>query len=189
MAIELNLSLKDDDARVQRMGAILGVEGEELPMRLAALAGAALTEYMLAFTGERAPSTIRDQRELRLRLLYEHFPAGEPTELQLARLFQMTPPQVGTLIAGTRARYGDEVGARMRAEAIGFLRGGTPINEDTLRIRVDDSMGRYLKDLVAQTSAPPVEKRRDASRTYDLGRDTIEALCGQLGIDPTEVLP
>jgi hypothetical protein len=61
------------------------------------------------------------------------------------------------------------------------------VDEDTVRIRVPDSLARYMKELVARTTAPPLDKRRDASQTYDLTRSTVTALCEQLGEDPQVV--
>ena len=59
--------------------------------------------------------------------------------------------------------------------------------EDTVRIRVPDSLARYLRDLVSRTAAPPLDKRRDASQTYDLTRSTVSALCRELGVEQTVV--
>jgi hypothetical protein len=184
----LQVELGLDEAQLARIGAVFGVEGSALDAQLASLAAAALEEYALAFSGTRNPSTIREQRELRLCLLYEHLPAGEPTDEQVSLLFQMTPSQVSTLVAGTRARFEVELAARLRAAAIKALtEGAEPVDEDTIRIVVPDSLARYLRDLVAQTAAAPILKRPDASRTYDIGRNTLAALCARLGIDPTAV--
>jgi DNA-directed RNA polymerase sigma subunit (sigma70/sigma32) len=174
------VSVSDEDK--ERLAAIFGVPAGEVDAKLAALGDAALEEYVLAFTGRRAPSTIREQRELRLQLLYKHLPPGEPTDRQIARLFQMTRSQVGNLIAGARARFETELGARTRDEAIDAVTNATRVDENTIRIVVSDSLARYLKELVDDTSAPPMEKRRDASRTYDLGRSTVSALADRLGI-------
>jgi len=184
--VQLDVNFDEAGPDEQRVAEIFGVSGDDAKARMEALAAAALEEYTLAFSGVRAPSTIKELRELRLRLLYKHLPAGEPTDEQIAQLFQMTPAQVGTLVAGTRARYRDDVGARMRELAIAAMKKSVKLDDDgTRRLRnVSDSLGRLLKELVAQTSAPPVEKRRDASRTYDLGPDTVNAICAQLGIDP-----
>jgi hypothetical protein len=187
MTLELKISYDESAESAKRLAAILGVEGSDLSARLEQVAGAALEEYELAFSGVRAPSTVRELRELRLRLLYEHLPEGEPTDDQIAELFQMTRPQVGTLIAGTRARFGPQLDQRLRHAAIGALQGASNVDDDTARIVVPDSLARYVRDLVAQTSAPPPDKRRDASRTYDLGRDTVRALCRKLGIEPSSV--
>jgi ethanolamine ammonia-lyase small subunit len=177
-----------DAAQRKRLETIFGTEGPDLEEKLTSLAEAAVEEYALAFTGTRAPSTIRELRELRLQLLYKHFPAGEPTDDQVARLFQMTPAQVATLIAGTRARFEAELGSRLRSEAITTLTTkATRVDENTIRIVVSDSLARYLKDLVAQTSAPPIERRKDASRTYDVGRATVRALCRRLGLELDQV--
>jgi hypothetical protein len=184
MAATITIDPGLDDAQLSRLAEIFGRQDADLDALLGLLAAAALEEYALAFTGERAPGTIREVRELRLRLLYGHLPVGEPTDEQIGRLFQMTPSQVSTLIAGTRARFDVDLGDRLRAAAIEALRTSEHVDEDTVRIVVPDSLARYLRDLVAQTSAPPLERRKDASRTYDLGRTTVVALSRQLGIDP-----
>ena len=107
-----------DAGQVARIASVLAVEGEQLDAQLACIAAAALEEYVLAVSGTRNPSTIREQRELRLRLLYKHLPAGQPTDEQVGLIFQMTQAQVSTLIAGTRARFEVEVAARLRTAAI-----------------------------------------------------------------------
>lgn len=183
-ATAVTVALDLTAAQQARLEGVLGDLGEKLPP----VAAAALEEYVLAFTGERSPSTLREQRELRLRLLYDHLPAGEPTDEQVGLLFQLTPAQVSTLIAGTRARFGEDLTPRLRAAAIAALQQqAEQVDDDTIRIVVPDSLARYLRELVAQTSAPPPERRKDASRTYDLGRTTVVALCKQLGIDPKAV--
>jgi len=177
-----------DGATVARLREIFGASEEALPDLLAQLATAALSEYALAFTGTRNPSAMRELRELRLRLLFDHLPDGLPTDEQIERLFQMTPTQVSTLIAGTRARFDHEVGERLkRAAIVALTEHADRAGDDAIRLVVSDSLARYLRDLVARTSAMPMEKRKDASRTYDVGRDTVEALCGELGIAPSSV--
>jgi hypothetical protein len=175
------------EAQLARLRAIFGQPDTDFDDTLARLAAAALAEYALAFTGQRAPATMRELRELRLSLLYGFLPPGRPTDEQIGALFQLTPSQVGTLIAGARARFAAEMDARLRATAAAALRDATKVDEDTVRIRVPDSLARYLKDLVARTAAPPMDKRRDASQTYDLSRSTITALSGELGEDPAAV--
>jgi hypothetical protein len=186
--MELKLVLDEDSPDAKRVAAIFGVAGDELRKRLEALASAAFEEHMLAYTGTRSPSTMRELRELRLRLLFEHLPAGEPTDTQIAQLFQMTPSQAGTLIAGTRARFGVELGDRLRKAAVDVLTAqAKKVDDNTIRVVVDDSLARYMKDLVNQTNAPPFEKSREAARTYEPKRGTIRALCTQLGIEPKQV--
>lgn len=175
------------EAQLARLRAIFGQDGAEFDATLAQLAAAALTEYALAFTGTRSPASVREQRELRLSLLYGFLPPGKPTDEQIGALFQLTPTQVGTLIAGARARFAAQMDERLRAAAVAVLRDATKVDEDTVRIRVPDSLARYLRDLVARTAAPPLDKRRDASQTYDLSRSTITALSAQLGEDPAAV--
>lgn len=165
-------------AEVERLREIVGEDA------LAGLASAALAEYALAFTGVRSPSTIRELRELRLRLLFEHLPPGRPTDDEIAALFQLTPAQTATLIAGARARFPQELGGRLRDAAVEVLRSARPVDEDVVRIRAPDSLARYLKELVSRTAAPPLDKRRDASQTYDLTRSTVEALYRELGVEP-----
>jgi hypothetical protein len=182
--MELRIPVALEAAQLERLRTVLG---EDLERRLGELASAALTEYALAFSGVRAPSTMRELRELRLRLLFEHMSGGHPTDEEIAGLFQTTPSQTATLIAGTRARFPQELGGRLRDAAVAVLAEARPVDEDTVRIRAPDSLGRYLKDLVARTAAPPLDKRRDASQTYDLTRSTVEALCRQLGVEADTV--
>lgn len=183
---DIQISFDDGATSAQRIAAIFSVEGEELKERMGQLAAAALEEYELAL-GERFPSTIKEQRELRLRLLYKHLPGELPTDEQIAQLFQMTRAQVGTLIAGTRARFGPELERRLRDAAKAALKGATESDSDTARIVAAESLRRYMSDLVSETEAPPLEKVRTASRTYDVPRDTIRALCRKLGQSPTLV--
>ncbi len=171
------MDVSADPAQLERLREIVGEDA------LAGVAAAALTEYALAFSGARAPSTMKEQRELRLRLLFEHMPDGRPTDTEVAALFHMTPTQAATLIAGTRARFPRELGGRLREAAIAALEGARPVDDDIVRLRAPDSLARYLKELVARTAAPPLDKRRDASQTYDLTRSTVEALYRELGVE------
>jgi hypothetical protein len=185
----VEITFEESDERVARLKEIFGeVEDGGLKERMQALAVAAMEEYELAFSGSRFPSTMRDLRELRLRLLYEHLPEGEPTDEQVAELFQMTRTQAATLIAGVRARFGHEVEKRIKAEATKALSKATKVNDDTVSIFARDSLARYLSDLIAETHAAPLDKRRDASQTYYLGRTTIEVICSELGVEPKQTV-
>ncbi len=179
--------------RLARLAEIFGDDGTPLQEnalkdRLAQLQAAAFEEYELALSGSRIPSTIKELRELRLSLLYEHLPDGLPTDDQIGEFFQMTRTQVGTLIAGTRARFGPEVEKRVKREAKATLEDATKVDDNTVGIFAADSLAGYLSDLIAQTHAPPLDKRRDASQTYYLGRTTIKELCKRLGIDPAQTV-
>jgi hypothetical protein len=183
----LEVPLALDAALLDRLRAVFRVDGDELQAVLGELASAALTEYALAFSGIRSPATMRELRELRLRLLYESLSGERPTDRQVAEAFQLTPAQATTLIAGTRARFAPELEGAVRRAAVAVLGEARPVDEDTVRIRVPDSLARYLKDLVGRTAAPPLDKRRDASQTYDLTRSTVSALCRELGVEQTVV--
>ena len=187
MSDMLEVPLALDPALLARLRAIFRVDGDELNAVLGELASAALTEYALAFSGIRSPATMRELRELRLRLLYESLSGDRPTDRQVAEAFQLTPAQAMTLIAGTRARFAPELEGAVRRAAVAVLEEARPVDEDTVRIRVPDSLARYLKDVVSRTAAPPLDKRRDASQTYDLTRSTVSALCRELGIEQTVV--
>lgn len=188
MTQAVEVEFEETGQRAARIGEIFGVEGDALTARMRELTAAALEEYELALSGERFPSTIKELRELRLRLLYKHLPDELPTDEQIGGLFQMTPAQVATLIAGTRARFAPEIEERMKRAAVASLSNATESDADTGRIVASASLAKYMKDLIAQTNAPPMEKLRDASRTYDLPRDTIRALCKKLGVDPQDVV-
>ncbi len=197
-SFRLTVDVELEDAEQDRLVAIFGAN---LQSTLAQLAAAAVREYVLAFTGEPAPATLRGVRELRLALLFRHLrplrvsvsrygdgvpQAGgsrlehRPTDRQVEQLFQMTPTQAINLIAGSHARFPELLELRLRDEAKEALANGTRTqNErtlDVLRIKASDSLARYLKELVARTTAPPIEKRRDASQTYDLLLDTVSEL-------------
>ncbi len=187
MSEMLEVPLALDPALLERLRAVFRVDGDELQAVLGELASAALTEYALAFSGIRSPATMRELRELRLRLLYESLSGDRPTDRQVAEAFQLTPTQATTLIAGTRARFAPELEGAVRRAAVAVLEEARPVDEDTVRIRVPDSLARYLKDLVSRTAAPPLDKRRDASQTYDLTRSTVSALCRELGVEQTVV--
>jgi hypothetical protein len=186
--VSLEVTVPLDETSRRRLGEIFDVRDGDLDEVLSQLAAASLTEYLLAFAGDHAPTSMRELRELRLRLLYRHMSDDLPTDEQVQELFQLTPTQVGTLIAGTRARFSTEIGDRLRAAAVSALtRQATNVDTDTIRLVLPNSLARYMKDLVNTTAAPPLAKRKDASRTYDVGRGTTRALCTRLGVDPTQV--
>ena len=187
---ELRVEYDIDEQLLESLGQILGVtDRAALAHELGQLARAALEEYVLAFAGERSPTAVRDMRELRLRLLYKHLPEGMPTDQQVAELFQLTPTQAASLIAGARARYRNELQQRLRAEAWAAIASGEPLDKGEIRIKVSDSLGGYIKDLIRRTTAAQPRKSRDSSRTYDLTRTTREALEKQLGNKPSGAGP
>lgn len=189
MAPSIEVSFDESGEGAKRVAEIFNLSGEQLQKRMQKFAAAALEEYELAFSGERSPSTMKDLRELRLRLLLEHLPDGEPTDEQVAQLFQMTRTQASTLIAGTRARFGPDVEERIKREATTALAAATKVDDNTVSIFASDSLARYLSDLVHATHAPPLDKRRDAAQTYYLRRTTISVLCERLGLDPAKTVP
>lgn len=187
MAKAISVSFEETGARAVRIGAIFGVEGEDLEARMKELAEAALEEYELALSGERFPSTIKELRELRLRLLYEHLPPGLPKDEQIAELFQMTHTQVATLIAGTRARFGSKIEERIQKEVANVLEGAKTINDNVVRVYAPNSLARYMNEVIEVTHAPRMEKRQEASQTYYVRRASIIELCRALG-KPTTIV-
>jgi len=193
-SLRLTVGVELEEQERARLAAIFGSDDDALQSTLAQLAAAAIREYVLAFTGEPAPATLRGVRELRLALLCRHLRPlrvaaprkngrrleHRPTDRQVEQLFQMTPTQAINLIAGSRARYPELLELRLRAEAKEALLSGTKEENDqrlqVLRIKASDSLARFLKELVARTTAPPLEKRRDASQTYDVLLDTVNEL-------------
>jgi len=166
-----------------QLADVFGVDGAGLETLLPKLADAALVEYLLAFTATHAPTSIRDLRELRLALLYEALPPGQPTDEQVAALFQLTPTQAASLIAGARARHGHRMEGCLREAVKAALDAATAPDEQHVRVILPASLATYFKDLVRQTGAPPLEKQRGTSRTYDLEVATVAAICAVLGMD------
>jgi hypothetical protein len=190
----LNASVDVDPAHAVALGAVFGVTPGSNPVaaiepQLAGIAKAAFEEYLLHMTGERVPSGVRDLRELRLRLLAEHLPGGLPSDVQVARLFHLTPSQARNLVAGARARYPTELQISLDKAAIAALRAADKgDNDDVIRITAPDSLAVYLRDVVTAASSAQVPiKRTDASNRYDVGRRAVEVLCAHLGIPITDV--
>jgi hypothetical protein len=185
--LQLTLDVPDEDA--DRLNEIFGIDSISEPERASKLqsgiAQAALAEYLLLLTGERSPSTMRDLRELRLRLLACHLPESLPSDEQIAEIFQLTRTQARTLISGTRARYRHELEHMLRQAAKVALKNAEAVDQDTIRIEASDSLASYLGEIVH--SAQPPMKRPDASRRYDLTRSTVEELCEVLGLPIAEV--
>jgi hypothetical protein len=183
----LTIDVPDEDA--QRLFEIFDIDATKEPDKAlelqAGIARAALAEYLLLVTGERNPSTVRDLRELRLRLLACHLPEHLPSDEQIAEIFQLTPTQARTLVSGTRARYRQELEDMLNEAAKVALKSAEKVNTDTVRIEASASLAAYLRETV-RSAAPPT-KRTDASRQYDLVRVTVEELCGVLGLPIEEV--
>jgi hypothetical protein len=182
-----------DDEEVRRLARVFGLDPgaddvrEQLAPWLTALASAATREYILAFTGTRAPGTMRELRELRLRLLYDNLEGDAPTDAQVAQLFGLTPSQARNLIAGTRARYRPELERTMSSRSIAALKKSTRVDDRTARVVMSDSLAVYLGDLISETQAPPLEKVKDASSTYDIKKSTATALGKRLGFEIGEL--
>jgi hypothetical protein len=180
--------LSASDAELRELKAIFGNPTDaDFDGILQGLASAALEEYTLAFSGTRAPTTLRELRELRLRLLFEHLPTS-PTDTQVAQLMQLTPAAARTLIAGTRARYRTRLEDRLRAAAVQALKGSTPADEaNTARVVVPDSLAAYLRDLLSDTRTPPLKKSDTISLTWEIKRSAAEALGEKLGFTVDEL--
>jgi hypothetical protein len=173
----------------RRLYEIFGIDSISEPERASKLqsgiAQAALAEYLLLLTGERSPSTMRDLRELRLRLLARHLPEQLPSDEQIADIFKLTRTQASTLVNGTRARYRQEFAAMLNEAAKKALKGAQKVNDNTVRIEASASLAAYLEETI-RSGAPPA-KRTDAARQYNLVRATVEELCGVLGLPVEEV--
>lgn len=190
MTQSVEVSFEEESEDALRIKHVFGVEGDAFTQCMKALSSAAFEEYRLELSGLRSISTIREQRELRLYLLYKHLGLGNLTDVQVGELFQMTRTQVGTLIAGTWARFRSELQQQLRDEVEAKLKAGRWIEDDQrLRVGLPDSLARYVKDAVRQTGAPPVENVREVSQTYDLLRQTVEELCARLEISSEGILP
>lgn len=192
MTQSVQVSFEEQSEEACRIKHVFGVDENALLKYMKALASAAFEEYRVEMSGLRSISTIREQRELRLYLLYKYLGLGNLTDTQVGELFQMTRTQVGTLIAGTWARFRPELEERLKDEVEAQLKIGIWIGEDDgqrLRVGLPDSLARYVKDVVRQTQAPPVENVREVSQTYDLLRQTVEDLCSRLEISLDEILP
>jgi len=175
---------------LDQLAAIFGVKENDpkFDAILKALATAALREYTLAFSGTRSPGTLREARELRLRLLFEHLPDGGPTDTQVAQLMQLTPSAARSLIAGTRARYRTQLDERLRAAAVEALKQSTPgDDDDTARVVLPDSLAVYVRDLAGETRTPPLKKSDLISLTWEIKRSTAEALGTRLGFTIDEL--
>jgi hypothetical protein len=177
------------DEELRRLAVVFDIDPEasnleeQLEPWLTAIAGAALQEYVLAFAGTRSPNTIREVRELRLRLLYDHLGDGAPSDAQVAQLFELTTTQTRNLIAGTQARYRPELEGTLSSRAVHALEQSTYIDKGIARVVLPGSVAVYLSDLISETECPPLEKVKDASRTYDIKRSTADALGKRLGFD------
>jgi hypothetical protein len=172
---------------LSRLARVFGLDptapdlATKLEPSLALLAEAALQEYVLAFAGVNAPGTIRALRELRLCLLYERKVDGWPSDAQVAQLFQLTRTQTRTLIASTHARYRAELDSMFQAQVVAAIRSATTAGDRTGRIVLHSSLAQYVGDLIEETQAPPLEKRKDAANTYDIKRSTAAELGKRLG--------
>jgi hypothetical protein len=180
-SVAVTLELTDEQAAA--IEAILGSLSDEL---MTGLAQAALTEYALAFGGERVPAGVRDLRELRLRLLAQRLPEGLPTERQVASLCRLTSTQARTLIAGTRARYPRELTVALGEAAKEALTGADKAG-DTIRMTLHPSLAAYLRDLLQDSAAPPPVRRPDSTIRYDVDRQTVEELCSLLGLRTEDI--
>ena len=185
--VELTLDVPKEGAN--RLFEIFGVDPIADPDKALQLeqgiAQAALAEYLLQLTGTRNPTTVRDLRELRLRLLAGHLPEHLPSDEQIAEIFQLTRTQARTLVNGARARYRQELNEMFDEATRSALRNAERIDENTVRIEASDSLATYLSEIV-RLAAPPT-KRADASRKYDLVRSTVEDLCEAVALPVDEV--
>lgn len=191
MSQALKVAYVEESPEILRIRQIFGVEGKELRERLRALAEAAFEEYRIEMSGLRSISTMREQRELRLYLLYEHLGSfGEPTEAQIGELFQMTRRQVGTLITGTWARFRPELEKRQQKVIKAALEKGEWLKEDkVVRVELPDTLAGYVEDRLAEKNTPSISKVSGMTRMYDIDRQTAEVLCAELGIATEGIIP
>ena len=182
-------TVRASEAELDQIAAIFEVDrpGGEFDAIMQALAAAALEEYTLGLSGMRSPGTLREVRELRLRLLYEHLPEGLPTDTQVAQLMQLTPSAARTLIAGTRARYRTQLEKRLSDAAVAALKASSRVDDHTARLVLSDSLAAYLRDLVNPTRTPPLKKSDEVSQTYEIKRSTAQTLGERLGFTVDEL--
>jgi hypothetical protein len=189
----LSVPILVTDEELRRLAVIFGLDPnaddlrQQLEPWLTAIAAAALREYVFAFAGTRMPSTMRELRELRLRLLYDQLAGDAPSDGQVAQLFELTPTQARNLIAGTRARYRPELEGTLSSRSVAALKKSIKVNNTTARVILPGSLAAYLSDLISETQAPPLEKNREASRTYEIKRGTAEELGKRLGFEVSEL--
>lgn len=178
----------DEDGLAQ-LAAIFGVQAgsAEFEKILEALATAALREYTLSLSGTRAPSTMRDVRELRLSLLYQHLPDGAPTDAQVTQLMQLTPSAARSLIAGTRARHRMQLTTRMTERAAEAIKAATKYDERTVRVTLPGSLAAFVMDLVAETQEKPLDRDPERSQTYLLKKGTATELGKVLGFKISDI--
>jgi hypothetical protein len=182
----IQAELMATDAELNELQAIFG-DRADFDGILKGLATAALEEYTLAFSGTRAPTTLREVRELRLRLLFEHLPTP-PTDTQVAQLMQLTPSAARSLIAGTRARYRTRLDDRLRAAAVRALKDSTRADEaDTAYVVLSDSLAAYVRDLLSDTRTPPLKRTESVSLTWELKRSAAAALAEKLDFKVDEL--
>lgn len=191
MSQKLEVTFKDDSPEVGRIREIFEVEGAELMERMQALAAEAFEEYQVEMSGLRSISTMREQREFRLYLLYKHLGKhGGISDAQVGELFQLTRRQVATLINGTWARFRPEMEEHMLGDVKAALEKGSWNKEkNVLKVEISDSMATYIKDVLAETNAPPVETVADVQRTYEITLQSVKALCDELGIASRGITP
>jgi hypothetical protein len=192
MAQTLEITFDDDNGEGLRIAGILGGEGERRTERLQGFVEAAVEEYSLTMSGRKAVTGVSGQRELRLYLLYKHLdPVGGLSDRQVEELFQLTRSQARTLIAGTWARYREELQEQLSAAVEKALKHEEAKWDERkhLLIRLPGSLAKYVREVVDETNAPPVDKVREVAGTYDLSEDTVSALCAQLGIPTEGILP
>lgn len=186
---KIQISLEVADADTVTLCEIFGVnatdETDKATALLEGITRAALAEYLLLATAQRNPSTMRDLRELRLKLLASHLPGHLPSDEQIAEIFQFTQTQARTLVKGTRARYRQELEQMFREAAKAALTNAKKAGPDSIRIDASDSLASYLDEIIR--FAPPPTKRTDATHRYDLTRTTVQELCEVLDLPITEV--
>lgn len=191
MTQTLEINFDDESGEGRRIADILGGEGERRPQRLQKFVETAIEEYTLVMSGRRSVAGVRDQRELRLFLLYKNLEdVGGLGDHEVAELFQMTRSQARTLIAGTWARYREQLEDQLNAAVKKALESdGWDEKGKHLVVRLPDSLARYVRETVEETNAPPVEKVRELAGTYDLPKQTVTKLCDRLGIGTDDILP
>lgn len=160
----------------ERLFQTLGLQNDS---ELEGVILAAFCEYKDMLLGNGLSTRADEIKQHRLYHLIKNFFVGHiPTEMEVARMFQLTESESKSLIKNVRTRFRYKLQAELNTSLKAALEEFAITNDKYEAVVSSDNILEELNVIVAQKDATlePIKKVRDSSKKYSMPEDTYNAL-------------
>lgn len=187
LTIEIPDGFFEDD-EVRKLQKLFGTTDEEqFNLAISRVVKAALREYRDMFLGQGLPARSNEIREFRLfYLIKEFYENSIPSELEVARLFQLPASRSKTLLLYVLTRFRYQLEPQILNTLQNVIQAAQVFN-DGQEYRVIIDSGNIVDELdriIAQEGAvyPRLDKVRNEANTYRIYPDSYNILRKNLGL-------